>query len=82
MSPSGNLHGTPVSFLLKELHRLIKIPDGFGWLEPFITAKDIVYIGLRDMDKVIFSKYLLSHNAEIIVFSLGKAWKFVIERFF
>ena len=54
LSPSGNLHGTPLSFLLKELHRLIKIPDGFSWLEPFITANDIVYIGLRDMDEVIF----------------------------
>ncbi|XP_055982278.1 arginase-1 [Sorex fumeus] len=47
---SGNLHGQPVSFLLKELKG--KIPDipGFSWVTPCITAKDIVYIGLRDVD--------------------------------
>uniref|UniRef100_A0A8C5YDN5 Arginase n=1 Tax=Microcebus murinus TaxID=30608 RepID=A0A8C5YDN5_MICMU len=45
---SGNLHGQPVSFLLKELKG--KIPDvpGFSWVTPCISAKDIVYIGLRD----------------------------------
>nr|AVZ66193.1 liver arginase [synthetic construct] len=47
---SGNLHGQPVSFLLKELKG--KIPDvpGFSWVTPCISAKDIVYIGLRDVD--------------------------------
>lgn len=47
---SGNLHGQPVSFLLKELKS--KIPDipGFSWVTPCLSAKDIVYIGLRDVD--------------------------------
>lgn len=47
---SGNLHGQPVSFLLKELKG--KFPDipGFSWVTPCISAKDIVYIGLRDVD--------------------------------
>ncbi|EGW03521.1 Arginase-1 [Cricetulus griseus] len=47
---TGNLHGQPVSFLLKELKG--KIPDvpGFSWVTPCISAKDIVYIGLRDVD--------------------------------
>ncbi|XP_045699818.1 arginase-1 isoform X2 [Phyllostomus hastatus] len=47
---SGNLHGQPVSFLLKELKG--KIPDvpGLSWVTPCISAKDIVYIGLRDVD--------------------------------
>ncbi|EPY84119.1 arginase-1 [Camelus ferus] len=47
---TGNLHGQPVSFLLKELKG--KIPDvpGFSWVTPCVSAKDIVYIGLRDVD--------------------------------
>ncbi|XP_032750792.1 arginase-1 [Rattus rattus] len=47
---SGNLHGQPVAFLLKELKG--KFPDvpGFSWVTPCISAKDIVYIGLRDVD--------------------------------
>ncbi|XP_040285079.1 arginase-1 [Bufo bufo] len=49
-SPSGNLHGQPVSFLIKELQN--KVPDipGFSWVRPCLSAKDIVYIGLRDVD--------------------------------
>ncbi|XP_067402850.1 arginase-1 [Emydura macquarii macquarii] len=49
-STSGNIHGQPVSFLLKELKD--KMPDvpGFSWLTPCLSAKDIVYIGLRDVD--------------------------------
>lgn len=47
---TGNLHGQPVSFLLKELKG--KMPDvpGFSWVTPCLSAKDIVYIGLRDVD--------------------------------
>ncbi|XP_020842728.1 arginase-1 isoform X2 [Phascolarctos cinereus] len=47
---TGNLHGQPVSFLMKELKG--KMPDipGFSWVTPCLSAKDIVYIGLRDVD--------------------------------
>ncbi|GAA6025685.1 hypothetical protein JCM10207_003827 [Rhodosporidiobolus poonsookiae] len=50
-TPSGNLHGCPVSFLLglpgtsKE-----EIPE-FGWIEPVLTPERLVYIGLRDIDE-------------------------------
>ncbi|KAI4539268.1 hypothetical protein MJG53_020756 [Ovis ammon polii x Ovis aries] len=47
---SGNLHGQPVSFLLKELKEKMPEVPGFHWLAPCISAKDIVYIGLRDVD--------------------------------
>ncbi|KAM7403579.1 hypothetical protein PAMA_004164 [Pampus argenteus] len=49
-SPSGNLHGQPVAFMLKELQD--KMPDipGFSWMKPFLTSRDLVYIGLRDVD--------------------------------
>ncbi|KAG7239885.1 hypothetical protein INR49_028314, partial [Caranx melampygus] len=43
-----NLHGQPVAFMLKELQD--KMPDipGFSWTKPFLSARDLVYIGLRD----------------------------------
>ncbi|XP_039898155.1 arginase-2, mitochondrial [Simochromis diagramma] len=49
-SPSGNLHGQPVAFMLKELQD--KMPDipGFSWTKPFLSSRDLVYIGLRDVD--------------------------------
>ncbi|XP_070079973.1 arginase-1 isoform X4 [Equus przewalskii] len=47
---SGNLHGQPVSFLLQELKGQIPDVPGFSWMTPCLSAKDIVYIGLRDVD--------------------------------
>ncbi|CAL8283822.1 unnamed protein product [Lota lota] len=49
-SPSGNLHGQSVAFMLKELQD--KMPDlpGFSWMKPFLSSRDLVYIGLRDVD--------------------------------
>ena len=47
---TGNLHGQPVSFLLKELKEKMPEVPGFYWVTPCISAKDIVYIGLRDVD--------------------------------
>ncbi|GAA5974470.1 hypothetical protein JCM11641_003235 [Rhodosporidiobolus odoratus] len=50
-TPSGNLHGCPVSFLLglpgtsKE-----EIPE-FSWIEPVLKSNRLVYIGLRDIDE-------------------------------
>lgn len=50
-TPSGNLHGCPVSFLMglpgtsKE-----EIPE-FAWIEPVLKSNRLVYIGLRDIDE-------------------------------
>lgn len=49
-SMSGNLHGQPVSFLIKELKDQMPDVPGFSWVKPCLSAKDIVYIGLRDVD--------------------------------
>ncbi|XP_053289987.1 arginase-2, mitochondrial [Pleuronectes platessa] len=49
-SPSGNLHGQPVSFMLKELTDKIPAIPGFSWMKPFLSSRDLVYIGLRDVD--------------------------------
>ncbi|XP_072284370.1 arginase-2, mitochondrial isoform X4 [Pyxicephalus adspersus] len=47
---SGNLHGQPVSFLLRELQDKVPLIPGFSWIKPCISSLDIVYIGLRDLD--------------------------------
>lgn len=49
-SPSGNLHGQSVSFLLKELQDKVPAIPGFSWVTPGLSSSDIVYIGLRDVD--------------------------------
>ncbi|XP_018117151.1 arginase 1 L homeolog isoform X1 [Xenopus laevis] len=49
-SPSGNLHGQPLSFLMKELKSKMPAVPGFEWVKPCLRSKDIVYIGLRDVD--------------------------------
>ncbi|KAJ8404761.1 hypothetical protein AAFF_G00331480 [Aldrovandia affinis] len=49
-TPTGNIHGQPMSYLIKELHSKIPAIPGFSWIKPCISAQDIVYIGLRDVD--------------------------------
>lgn len=49
-SPSGNLHGQPVAFLLKELQDKMPNIPGFSWTKPVLTCRDLVYVGLRDVD--------------------------------
>ena len=45
---SGNLHGCPLSFLLK-LPGTEKVPE-LNWVPKCINADSLVYIGLRDVD--------------------------------
>uniref|UniRef100_A0A3Q3W6F1 Arginase n=1 Tax=Mola mola TaxID=94237 RepID=A0A3Q3W6F1_MOLML len=49
-TPTGNIHGQSMSFLLHELHSKIPILPNFSWVKPCVSAKDLVYIGLRDLD--------------------------------
>ncbi|KAG1950330.1 arginase-2, mitochondrial [Pimephales promelas] len=49
-SPSGNIHGQSVAFLLKDLQNKMPEVPGFSWVKPFLSARDLVYIGLRDVD--------------------------------
>jgi len=49
-SPSGNLHGMPIAFLLGMIEENI---PGFEWLSssgPILNPKNIVYVGLRHID--------------------------------
>uniref|UniRef100_A0ABM5G517 Arginase n=2 Tax=Pogona vitticeps TaxID=103695 RepID=A0ABM5G517_9SAUR len=60
-SPSGNLHGQPLAFLIKELQKEMPDVPGFSWVKPRLSAKDVVYIGVRDVDP----------GEELLVKSLG-----------
>uniref|UniRef100_A0A673CIL2 Arginase n=1 Tax=Sphaeramia orbicularis TaxID=375764 RepID=A0A673CIL2_9TELE len=47
---TGNLHGQPMSFLLRELRSKTPTLPNFSWIKPCVSAKNLVYIGLRDVD--------------------------------
>ncbi|XP_053495601.1 arginase-1 [Ictalurus furcatus] len=49
-SPTGNIHGQPMSYLIRELCTKIPVLPNFSWIKPCIAAQDVVYIGLRDVD--------------------------------
>ncbi|XP_077993033.1 arginase, hepatic-like [Glandiceps talaboti] len=49
-SPSGNIHGTPVSYLVHELREYVPVMPGFEWIDTCISAKDIAFVGVRDID--------------------------------
>lgn len=51
ISPSGNMHGMPLAFLLQGLTDHSKIP-GFEWMinGPFLKKENLIYVGLRDID--------------------------------
>ena len=44
------MHGMPVSFLMGLVDHPKKLP-GFEWFKPRVDPKDVVYIGLRDLDE-------------------------------
>ncbi|XP_061565156.1 arginase-1 [Cololabis saira] len=49
-SETGNLHGQPLSYLLHELQSKVPALPNFSWLKPCVSARDVVYVGLRDVD--------------------------------
>ncbi|CAH1792703.1 unnamed protein product [Owenia fusiformis] len=49
-SATGNVHGMCLSFVVHELQEYIPDIVDFDWIQPCISAKDIAYIGLRDLD--------------------------------
>ncbi|XP_070614978.1 arginase-2, mitochondrial [Erythrolamprus reginae] len=66
-SQSRNLHGQPVSFLLRELQDKVPALPGFSWLKPCLSRSDIVYIGLRDVDP---AEHYILKNYGIQYFSM------------
>ena len=49
-TPSGNLHGCPVSFLLGLNKDIPHCPESLKWVPGNLSPKKIAYIGLRDVD--------------------------------
>nr|XP_020655540.1 arginase-2, mitochondrial isoform X2 [Pogona vitticeps] len=82
-SHSGNLHGQPVSFLLRELQDKVPQLPGFSWIKPCLSRSDIVYIGLRDVDP---AEHYILKNFGIQYFSMrdvdGLGIQKVMERTF
>ncbi|KAI9637690.1 putative arginase [Dioszegia hungarica] len=74
-TPSGNLHGLPVSFLLG-LSGTDVAPFN-SWMKPCLRPTDIVYIGLRDVDEG--EKRLLRENG-IRCFTMHEVDKYGIGR--
>ena len=67
-SPSGSLHGCPVSFLLG-LDRSAAVP-GFEWTNDFVPLQPsrVAYIGLRDVD---YAERALLRQLNITCFSMS-----------
>ncbi|XP_043958191.1 arginase-1 [Gambusia affinis] len=49
-SNTGNVHGQPMSYLLYELQSKLPPLPNFSWMKPCVSSRDLVYIGLRDVD--------------------------------
>ncbi len=81
-SPSGNYHGMPVAHLLGWIEE--KTVPGFDWFKPCITADDIVYIGLRDLDpaeKINLKKHKIKHFTmhEVLKYGLGEVFRMTMK---
>jgi len=70
---SGNLHGCPLSFLLG----LAGDVESYDWLKPCLDFKNLVYIGLRDVDEGE-KRILKQHN--IKAFSMYEVDKYGIGK--
>lgn len=75
-SESGNIHGMPLSFLVKELESCLPTMPGFDNIKPCISAKDIAYIGLRDVDPG--ERYIIEQH-DICCFSMQEVDKYGIK---
>ncbi|XP_068194606.1 arginase-2, mitochondrial [Antennarius striatus] len=76
-SPTGNLHGQPVSFMLKELQDKTQGIPGFSWFKPFLSSRDLVYIGLRDVD---YGEHQILKNLGIQYFTMRDVDRLGIQR--
>jgi arginase len=62
-TPSGNLHGMPLSFLTG----LTRPIPGFEWLDmdkPYLSSDQLVYVGLRDLQEEE-KGFLKAHNIKV-----------------
>lgn len=75
-TPSGNIHGMPVAFLMG-LPSTEMVPE-FSWIKPgILKPHQIVYIGLRDVD--VGEKRVMKENG-IKAFSMHEVDKYGIGK--
>ncbi|KAK9461753.1 uncharacterized protein V1516DRAFT_672864 [Lipomyces oligophaga] len=73
-TPSGNIHGCPVSFVAGLADPM---PPQFAWVKPLLATNKIAYIGLRDIDAGE-RKILKQHN--IAAYSMHHVDKYGIGK--
>jgi arginase len=78
---TGNLHGMPVSFLMNLVKTKV---EGLDWIEPCLKPENLVYIGLRDVDKdekEILKKYKIKAFSmhEIDRYGIGQVMDMTLE---
>ncbi|XP_028332042.1 arginase-1 [Gouania willdenowi] len=66
---TGNFHGQPMSYLLHELRTYVPALPNFSWVKPCLSAKDLIYIGLRDVDP---AESFILKSLGIKVFSMSE----------
>ncbi|XP_030256801.1 arginase-1 [Sparus aurata] len=76
-STTGNIHGQPMSYLLHELHAKVPVLPNFSWVKPCVSAKDLVYIGLRDVDP---GEHYILELLGVKVFSMSEVDKLGVAR--
>lgn len=76
-SSTGNLHGQPLSFLLQELQGKIPLLPNFSWVKPCLSAKHLVYIGLRDVDP---GEHFILKDLGVKFFSMTEVDQLGIDR--
>ncbi|XP_073345653.1 arginase-1 [Pagrus major] len=76
-SSTGNIHGQPLSYLLHELHAKVPVLPNFSWIKPCVSAKDLVYIGLRDVDP---GEHYILKLLGVKVFSMSEVDKLGVAR--
>ncbi|XP_023147999.1 arginase-1 [Amphiprion ocellaris] len=74
---TGNFHGQPMSFLLHELHSKVPVLPNFSWVKPCLSAKDLVYIGLRDVDP---AEHYILKMLGVKVFSISEVDRLGVAR--
>jgi arginase len=80
-TPTGNIHGMPVGFLMGLIDGSV---PAFEWLHPCLTPNRIVYIGLRDVDPGE-KKVLRQHKikcfsmTEVDRYGIGKVMEMALD---
>lgn len=75
-SDSGNIHGMPLAFLVKELEPYVPKLPGFEDIKPCLSVKNIAWIGLRDVDK---GERRIIEKFNMTAFSMQEVDKFGIN---